>query len=93
MLSSPFPYDFPVIGESFAELFPMLQCNGVTMEEATINQLQDAMGKRQLTSVQLAMCYLEIIRQTDEYVKQILEFLLRVHVLPKPFFGFYRANP
>ena len=69
ILDSPFPYNFPVLGQNSAELFPMPHCNGITLEEATIDQLQDAMEKGRLTSVQIAVCYLQRIWQTDEYVK------------------------
>lgn len=68
-LDSPFPYDFPVLGQNPAELFPMPHCNGFTLEEATIDQLQDAMRKGNLTSVHIAICYLQRIWQTREYVK------------------------
>lgn len=47
----------------------MPDCNGFVLEEATIDQLQDAMGKGQLTSLQIALCYLQRVQQTDEYVK------------------------
>ena len=69
ILDSPFPYNFPVLGQNSAELFPMPHCNGITLEEARIDQLQDAMEKGRLTSVQIAVCYLQRIWQTDEYVK------------------------
>ena len=69
VLESPSPYDFPVPGQDPAALFPMPDCNGITLEEATIDQLQDAMGKGQLTIVQIAMCYLQRISQTQGYIK------------------------
>ena len=71
-LSSPFPYEFPFLGnasELDAARFPMPQCNGVTLEEATIDQLQDSMSSGQLTSVQIVMCYLQRIYQVDPYIK------------------------
>ena len=68
-LSTPFPYYFPILGQNAADLFPMPDCNGFVLEEATIDQLQDVMGKGQLTSLQIALCYLQRIQQTDEYIK------------------------
>ena len=68
-LAKPFPYYFPKLGQSAADLFPMPDCNGFVLEEATIDQLQDAMGNGQLSSLQIALCYLQRIQQTDEYVK------------------------
>ena len=47
----------------------MSLCNGMTLEEATIDQLQDYMIRNLLTSTQIALCYLERIWQTDEYIK------------------------
>ena len=69
MLTTPFPYYFPNLGQSATDLFPMPDCNGFVLEEATIDQLQDVMGKGQLTSLQIAVCYLQRIQQTDEYIK------------------------
>lgn len=67
-LESPFPYYFPEL-EHFDNLFPMPDCNGVILEEATVDQLQDAMNKGRLTSAKIALCYLQRIYQTDEYTK------------------------
>lgn len=50
-------------------LFPMPACNGVVLEEATIDQLQDAMVQNKLTAVQLAICYLQRAYQVDKYIK------------------------
>jgi len=47
----------------------MRQCHGLTIEEATIDQLQEYMSSRRLTSAQLAVCYLQRVFQTDEYIK------------------------
>ncbi|MCJ1460251.1 hypothetical protein MMC28_010630 [Mycoblastus sanguinarius] len=71
-LDSPFPYQFPVLTDS-ADLFPMPDCNGVILEETTIDHLQDSMKEGRLTSLQIALCYLQRIYQTDEYVNAILE--------------------
>ncbi len=78
-LATPFPYYFPKLGQSAADLFPMPDCNGFVLEEATIDQLQDAMGRGQLTSLQIALCYLQRIQQTDEYVKYAFKsFLINI---------------
>lgn len=74
-LSTPFPYEFPLLGnasENAATRFPMAQCNGFTLEEATIDQLQDLMGSGRLASVQVVLCYLQRIYQTDPYIKYSL---------------------
>jgi hypothetical protein len=69
-LESPFPYDFPNLDDAeIPALFPMPPCNGITLEEATIDQLQDYMSRGLLTSVQLALCYLQRHWQTDDYIK------------------------
>ncbi|MCJ1464114.1 hypothetical protein MMC07_002727 [Pseudocyphellaria aurata] len=51
----------------------MPKCNGVTLEEATIDQLQDAMNTGQLTTQQIVLCYMQRIYQTDMYLKAIME--------------------
>ena len=71
-LSSPFPYEFPFLGNASdvdAERFPMPACDGIVLEEATIDQLQEAMSAGRLTAVQIALCYLQRIYQTDSYIK------------------------
>ncbi|GAB7351577.1 hypothetical protein MBLNU459_g2200t1 [Dothideomycetes sp. NU459] len=68
-LSSPYPYDFPT-----TSLFPMRQCHGVTIEEATIDQLQAYLTSGALTSAQLAVCYLQRAYQTQDYIHSVLEF-------------------
>lgn len=61
-VDEPFPYLFPNgYSAETPELFPMPQCHGVTLEEATIDQLQDYMSQGILSSVKLALCYLERI--------------------------------
>ena len=67
-LNDPFPYYFPDQNEP-ANLFPMPLCNGIPLEEATIDQLQDYMSHGKLTSVQLVMCYMQRESQTREYIK------------------------
>ena len=71
-LESPYPYDFPVLQNgSLADSgqFPMPLCNGFKLEEATIDQLQQELSSGRLTSVQLVLCYLQRIYQTDEYIR------------------------
>ena len=67
-LESPLPYYFPD-QRDLVNLFPMPDCHGVTLEEATVDQLQAAMNKGQLTSAKIALCYLQRIYQTDDYSK------------------------
>lgn len=67
-LQSPFPYYFPD-SMNVGNLFPMPDCNGVILEEATVDQLQDAMNKGHLSSAKIALCYLQRIYQTNEYTK------------------------
>ncbi|KAF2461849.1 amidase signature domain-containing protein [Lineolata rhizophorae] len=73
-LEEPYPIEFPPMeSANTPALFPMEDCNGVTLEEATIDQLQDAMSNGLLTSVQLGLCYLNRVYQTDEYINSVLE--------------------
>lgn len=69
-LETPFPYDFPNLHNAeTSALFPMPPCNGIILEESTIDQLQGYMSNGALTSVQLALCYLQRHWQTDDYIK------------------------
>ncbi|KAF2792484.1 glutamyl-tRNA amidotransferase subunit A [Melanomma pulvis-pyrius CBS 109.77] len=73
-LQNPYPYYFPE--ETRAEtpaLFPVPNCHGITLEEATIDQLQDYMSRGTLTAVSLLKCYLKRARQVDEYINSIIE--------------------
>ncbi|KAG9229622.1 amidase signature domain-containing protein [Amylocarpus encephaloides] len=75
-LDSPYPYEFPALqnGSSASRgQFPMPLCYGFTLEEATIDQLQAAMSNGTLTSVKIALCYVQRILQTDEYITAIME--------------------
>ena len=67
-LNSPLPYEFPD-QRNVENLFPMPDCNGVVLEEATVDSLQDAMNKGHLTSTTIAMCYLQRVYQTNGYIK------------------------
>lgn len=73
-LDHPYPYEFPdenAAGTS--ALFPMPRCHHVTIEEATINELQHRLSNGHLTSQQLALCYIQRIFQTDDYINSVLE--------------------
>ncbi|CZR60641.1 related to glu/asp-tRNA amidotransferase subunit A [Phialocephala subalpina] len=75
-LASPFPYQFPVFqdGPSADETdFPIPLCNNFKLEEASIDQLQDAMSDGKLTSVQIVECYLQRVHQVDQYLRAIME--------------------
>lgn len=52
-----------------ALLFPIATCGSITLEEASINELQLAMTNGSLTSRQLVECYLDRIFQTNEYLQ------------------------
>ena len=67
-LDSPFPYDFPDDRDP-EKLFPMPECDGLVLEEATVDFLQHAMESGQLTSTTIALCYLQRIYQTNSYTK------------------------
>lgn len=70
ILKTPFPYEFPNAKDA-ANLFPMPLCNGIALEEASIDSLQDAMRSGILTSSQIASCYLQRIYQTDSYIEYV----------------------
>lgn len=57
-------------------LFPMPLCNGVRLEEASVDQLQDYMKKRRLTSVQIVECYLQRLFQVAESIKYLILILI-----------------
>ncbi|KAG9496678.1 hypothetical protein J7337_011458 [Fusarium musae] len=56
-----------------SDLFPMPDCNGFKLEEATFTEMQDAMKAGKLTSVQLVTCYLMRTYQTKEYLNSVLQ--------------------
>ena len=70
ILKTPFPHGFPD-SRNAANLFPMRLCNGIPLEEATIQSLQNAMHIGRLTSSQMALCYLQRIYQTDSYIEYV----------------------
>ena len=69
ILQNPFPHYFPQESASPAQLFALPTCNGVKIEEATIDDLQTFMANGSLTSVQLVTCYMQRSYQTAEYIK------------------------
>ncbi len=71
-LETPYPYEFPVLREGSqadSGQFPMPLCHGFKLEEASIEQLQHALSNGTLTSVQIVLCYMQRIYQTDQYVR------------------------
>lgn len=53
-------------------VFPMPQCGGLIIEEATIDELQDYMTLGKLTSVELTKCYLDRYLQLNSFTNNIL---------------------
>ncbi|KAI9796328.1 MAG: hypothetical protein M1835_004319 [Candelina submexicana] len=72
---NPLPYDFPDQSQPGDMLFPMKYCYGVKLEESTIDQLQQLMSTGQLTTQQLAGCYIDRVTQVDGYVKFVKKAL------------------
>ncbi|KAK6457812.1 Glutamyl-tRNA amidotransferase subunit A (Glu-ADT subunit A) [Scheffersomyces xylosifermentans] len=56
-----------------AEIFPMPKCKEITLEEATIDQLQDYMSSGKISSVDLVQCYLARYFQVNDFVNGILQ--------------------
>lgn len=52
-----------------ADLFPMTDCFGFKLEEASIDEMQRAMEKGKLNSVGLVTCYMTRAFQTEQYIK------------------------
>ncbi|KAG9243091.1 amidase signature domain-containing protein [Calycina marina] len=76
LLTDPYPYEFPVLQSGInanSGSFPMPSCNGFTLEEATIDSMQEALSTGQLTTVSLALCYLQRVYQVDPYIRGIME--------------------
>ena len=69
-LESPLPYHFPD-EKNVEDLFPTPDCNGIVLEEATVDSLQEAMSKGHLTSTKIALCYLQRMYQTNGYIKLV----------------------
>ena len=47
----------------------MPPCKGHTIEDATIDELQEFMTTGNLTAVQLVTCYIQRYYQTNQYIK------------------------
>ncbi|SMQ47979.1 unnamed protein product [Zymoseptoria tritici ST99CH_1A5] len=60
-------------GTYTSDLFPMALCQGKKIEEASIDQLQSYLSNGDITSQQLAICYIQRIWQTDDYINAVLE--------------------
>ena len=74
LLQQPYPYYFPPQNEANSTaLFPMPTCQGVSLEEATIDQLSGYMSDGLLTSTQILQCYLKRVHQVDDYINSIIE--------------------
>lgn len=69
VVDQPFPFLYPNFDASPQSRFPMPLCKSVTLEEATIDQLQAAMNQGSLTAVDIVNCYLDRIEQTNGYIK------------------------
>lgn len=69
IMNDPFPYNFPQQDQSHVDLFPMRLCNGLDLEEATIDQLQHRLSSGKLSTQDLARCYIDRITQTDGYIR------------------------
>lgn len=67
LLADAFPYEFPDL--SSVSRFPMESCHGVTLEEATVDQLQKYIAQGILSSVKIVECYLKRKLQVDQYLK------------------------
>lgn len=44
-------------------------CKGFSIEDATIDELQQYMASSNLSSVQLLSCYMQRYYQTNQYIK------------------------
>lgn len=49
--------------------FPMPPCGSFRLEEATIDDMQQAMSDGTLTATQLTLCYIQRVYQTQSYTK------------------------
>ncbi|KAF7189109.1 putative amidase [Pseudocercospora fuligena] len=74
ILLQPYGDEFPASNASGTTgLFPTARCHGFKIEEATIDQLQDYMKNGSITAQQLAVCYVQRMWQTDDYINSVLE--------------------
>lgn len=56
-----------------AALFPMPPCGAFRLEEASIDQMQEAMANGSLSSQQLVTCYIVRTYQTNSYINTLLQ--------------------
>jgi amidase len=67
-------YSIPLPSTSYsnapaAAWHAMPLCKGFSIEEATIDELQQYMATSNLSSVQLLSCYMQRYYQTNQYIK------------------------
>ncbi|KAL8736545.1 MAG: hypothetical protein Q9181_002394 [Wetmoreana brouardii] len=60
-------------GNQIPNMLLMPPCNGIRIEEATIDELQKHMTNGTLTSVQLVTCYLQRLFQVEEYINPVMQ--------------------
>jgi amidase len=58
---------------SWTNPFPVKLCHGIDIQDITVLQLQAHFANGSLTSVQLAQCYVDRIRETNSYVHHVIE--------------------
>lgn len=62
-------YPLNITINSVKSLNTLNLCNGVIIEEATIDDLQRYLSDGKLTSVQLTTCYIHRVFQVEKYIK------------------------
>ncbi|KZZ87362.1 amidase [Ascosphaera apis ARSEF 7405] len=73
IVNDPYPYHFPKLGTEGSKLFPMKDCMGFKLEEASIDDIQKQYKNGTFTTVELVTCYLDRIVQTQQYLNAILQ--------------------
>jgi hypothetical protein len=51
--------------------FPMPECHGFRLEEASIDTIQQTLHSGRLTSRQLIQCYVERVNEVNIYMRQV----------------------
>lgn len=72
LLNHTFLYQYPlrdITSDTARSLNTLNLCNGVTIEEATIYELQNYLSKGRLTSEQLTACYIRRIFEVERFIK------------------------
>ena len=54
---------------TFVQPFPMAKCQGLELEDASIDTIQGWLSSGKLTSVNLVQCYLERVQAVDGHVR------------------------